>query len=41
MLEMKVNDLTERQRMKDRDGVWAAIYSHIYQNSLTRLWNSL
>lgn len=41
MLEMKVNDLTERQRMKDRDGLWAAIYSHIYQTSLTRWWNSL
>lgn len=33
MLEMKVNDLTERQRMKDRDGVWAAIYSHISKQS--------
>lgn len=33
MLEMKVNDLTECQRMKDIDGVWAAIYSHIYHKS--------
>lgn len=41
MLEMKVSDLTERQRMKDRDGVRAAIYSHIYQNSLARLRDSL
>lgn len=40
MLEMKVSDLTERQRMKDGDGVGAAIYSHIYQNSLARLQDS-
>lgn len=39
---MKEGDLTKCQRTKDRDRVWAAIYSHKFCNSLlARLWYSV